>query len=232
MFEGKNGTPIACLDGTALTYLKTATDSALGAKLLARKSMETMLMIGAGEMATHLITAHCQLQPSIKKVFVWNRTVEKARALCQGGLIERFPNISFELVDSIETTLPDADLICSATATRMPIIPGKLLKEGCHLDLIGAYTPEMREADDECCRRASIFVDSRATTIHHIGELMIPLAHQVISRADIKAELADLCKGEYSGRNNDNEITLFKNGGGGHLDLMVARIIHKHSKQK
>ncbi len=232
LFEGINGTPIACLDGTALTYLKTAADSALGGKLLARKNMKTMLMIGAGEMAIHLISAHCQIQPSIKKVYIWNRTQEKAQALCQGELKHRFPDIKFESVESIEENVFQADLICSATASTRPVIPGRLLKEGSHLDLIGAYTPEMREADDECFRRSSIFVDSRTTTIHHVGELMVPLANQIISEADIRAELTDLCRREHPGRRADNEITLFKNGGGGHLDLMVARIIHRHCSQK
>jgi ornithine cyclodeaminase len=90
----------------------------------------------------------------------------------------------------------------------------------------------MREADDDCFRRASIFVDSRSTTIHHTGELMIPLASRVIKEVDIKAELSELCRKEHQGRNNNSELTLFKNGGGGHLDLMVARIIYKHNYRK
>ncbi len=228
LFEGKNGTPIACLDGTALTYIKTATDSALGGKLLARKNMASMLMVGAGEMAFHLITAHCQLQPGIKQVFVWNRTPEKAQELCQGKLSQRFPDTSFEAVSSISDYVPQVDLISSATATSIPLIPGNLVQSGTHVDLIGAYTPEMREADDECLRRASIFVDARETTIHHIGELMIPIAAGVITEADVKAGFAELCQDKHPGRQSDDEITLFKNGGGGHLDLMIARIFHKH----
>lgn len=228
LFEGKNGTPIACLDGTALTYIKTATDSALGGKLLGRNNMETMLMVGAGEMAFHLITAHCQVQPTIKQVFIWNRTMGKAQELCQSELTQRFPQIKFEAVNSIDNYVSRANLISSATATSTPIIPGKCLQPGTHVDLIGAYTPEMREADDDCLRRASLFVDARETTIHHIGELMIPLAEGTITEADIKADLAGLCQNKHPGRRSDEEITLFKNGGGGHLDLMVARILHKH----
>ncbi len=228
LFEGKFGTPIACLDGTALTYIKTATDSALGGKLLARKNINSMLMVGAGEMAFHLITAHCQVQSTIKRVYIWNRTAEKAQALCRGELAQRFPDISFEPVNSIEDYALQVDLISSATATSTPIIPGNLLQPGTHVDLIGAYTAEMREADDDCLRRASIFVDARETTIHHIGELMIPIASGVISETDVKADFAELCQNKHTGRQNDEEITLFKNGGGGHLDLMIARILHKH----
>lgn len=228
LFEGKFGTPIACLDGTALTYIKTATDSALGSKLLARKNMDSMLMVGAGEMAFHLITAHCQVQPTIKQVYIWNRTPEKAQALCQSELVRRFPLVKFKAVESIEEYASQVDLVCSATATSTPIIPGNLLKPGTHVDLIGAFTPEMREADDDCLRRASIFVDARETTIHHIGELMIPIAAGVITEADVNADFAELCQNKHPGRQSDEEITLFKNGGGGHLDLMIARILHKH----
>ncbi len=228
LFEGQNGSPIACLDGTALTYIKTASDSALGAKLLARKNMNSMLMVGAGEMAFHLITAHCQVQPTIRQVYIWNRTPDKARILCQSELSERFPFIKFTAVNSIEEYASKVDLISAATATPVPVIPGKCLQPGTHVDLIGAYTPKMREADDECMRRASIFVDARETTMHQIGELMIPLAEGTITEADVKADLTDLCQGKHSGRQSDEEITLYKNGGGGHLDLMVARLLHKH----
>ena len=171
--------------------------------------MNTMLMVGAGELALHLISAHCTVQKTINRVFVWNRTPEKAEALCRGELSVRFPHISFEPTKSIESRLPKADLVCSATATTEPVIPGALLQEGSHVDLIGSYTPEMREADDECLRRASIFVDSRETTIHHIGELMTPLANKVISEKDILAELSELCLGSHAGRQSENEITLY-----------------------
>jgi len=228
LFEGEFGTPIACLDGTALTYIKTATDSALGAKLLARKDITKMLMVGAGEMAFHLITAHCQIHPLIKQVFIWNRSPDKAQSLCQGELSKRFPQVKFEAVESIEETVSQVGLVSSATASTIPIIPGKALRPGTHVDLIGAFTPEMREADDDCLRRASIFVDARETTIEHIGEIMIPLANGVIEESDIKADLSDLCQKKHPSRQSDKEITLFKNGGGGHLDLMIARILHRH----
>ena len=227
LFEGVNGTPIACLDGTALTWIKTATDSALGSRLLSREHIETMLMIGAGQMAPHLVSAHCAVRPSLKQVQIWNRTGDKAAALC-ASLTEKFPQIAFMPVSEIEAGARDADLICSAIGSETPIIEGAWLKPGVHVDLIGAYTPTMREADDECLRRGSLFVDARETTLHHIGELMIPLANGVINEEDVLADLSDLCQQRHAGRQSDNEITLFKNGGGGHLDLMCARILHQH----
>jgi ornithine cyclodeaminase len=225
LFEGINGTPIACLDGTALTWMKTASDSALGSLLLSRENIETMLMIGAGQMAPHLVSAHCEVRPSLKQVNIWNRTGDKAVALCV-SLAEKFPLINFAPMSEVEANVRKADLICSAIGT--PIIQGAWLKPGTHVDLIGAYTPTMREADDECFRRGSLFVDARETTIHHIGELMIPLANGVISEQDVLADLSDLCRQRHGGRQSEDEITLFKNGGGGHLDLMCARILHQH----
>lgn len=227
LFEGVNGTPIACLDGTALTWLKTASDSALGSRLLSRENIESMLMIGAGQMAPHLVSAHCEVRPSLKQVHVWNRTNDKAQNLC-ASLADKYPQISFTPVTEIEASAREADLICSAIGCTEPIICGEWLKPGTHVDLIGAYTAEMREADDECLRRGSLFVDARETTIQHIGELMIPLASGVISEADVIADLSDLCQQPHPGRQSDDEITLFKNGGGGHLDLMCARILHQN----
>jgi ornithine cyclodeaminase len=227
LFEGVNGTPIACLDGTALTWMKTASDSALGSRLLSRENIETMLMIGAGQMAPHLVSAHCEVRPSLKQVNIWNRTADKAAALC-ASLAEKFPRINFAPVSEIEANARKADLICSAISSETPLIQGAWLNPGTHVDLIGAYTPTMREADDECFRRGSLFVDARETTIHHIGELMIPLASGVINEQDVLADLSDLCQQGHDGRQSNDEITLFKNGGGGHLDLMCARILHQH----
>jgi ornithine cyclodeaminase len=227
LFEGVNGSPIACLDGTALTWIKTAADSALGSKLLSRDNIESMLMIGAGRMALHLVRAHCQVRPSLQRVHIWNRTMSKAEAL-SAELASLFPDIHFSPTSDIEAGAREADLICSAIASKEPILQGQWLKPGVHVDLIGAYTPDMREADDECLRRGSLFVDARATTVHHIGELMLPLASGVISEDDVLADLSDLCQQGHPGRGSDDEITIFKNGGGGHLDLMCARLLHKH----
>ncbi len=227
LFEGTHGTPIACLDGTALTWVKTATDSALGCKLLAREDVTRMLMIGAGQMAPHLVAAHCEIRPSLRQVSIWNRTADKAGALAD-RLAADYPSIEFATSNDIESAAREADLVCSAVGSIEPMIRGEWLKPGCHVDLVGAYTPEMREADDETLRRGQLFVDARETTIDHIGELRIPLAAGVINESDVLASLVELCRGEHPGREHDDSITLFKNGGGGHLDLMCARILHEH----
>jgi ornithine cyclodeaminase len=227
LFDGQSGTPVACLDGTAITYLKTATDSALGAQLLAREDITSMLMIGAGQMARHLIAAHCAIHPSIKRVYVWNRTPVKAKQLCEDVLSNQIEGVTFRSVEDLARYAAKVDLISSATATNTPIIKGEWLRPGTHVDLVGAFTAKMREADDECMRRASLFVDARETTIEQIGELMIPIAKSVMNADDVRADLADLCQDKHPGRSSDDEITLYKNGGGGHLDLMLARIMVK-----
>jgi len=231
LFEAVNGSPVACLDGTALTWLKTASDSALGSKFLSRNDIETMLMIGAGQMAPHLVRAHCQIRPSLTGVQIWNRSIDKAQALC-AQLAGDLPGIEFSATTDLETSARAADLICSAIGCQQPIIHGEWLKSGVHLDLVGAYTPTMREADDECLRRGSLFVDARETTLQQIGELMIPLASGVISEDDVLADFSDLCQQKHGGRSSDDEITIFKNGGGGHLDLMCARLLHQHQQQR
>lgn len=232
LFEGIHGTPIACIDGTALTWLKTATDSALGARLLARPGLTTMLMIGAGEMSKHLIRAHCELQPTIRRVMVWNRTPQNAQRLCESDWARQLDRVSFEAIEDLGAAAAQAELICSATATPTPLLQGEWLQPGTHVDLVGAFTPQMREADDACLQRSSLFVDARETTLNHIGELMIPLASGAIKLDSIRADLSDLCQQRHAGRLSDAEITLFKNGGGGHLDLMIARILYHHCAPK
>jgi ornithine cyclodeaminase len=124
--------------------------------------------------------------------------------------------------DNLETAVKNADIISCATMSKEPIINGDWLMPGQHIDLIGAYRPDMREVDDLSLCRSSIFVDSYDTTLEHIGELKIPLNQKVISEADILADFYQINKFK---RSSDNEITMFKNGGGAHLDLMVARYI-------
>ena len=129
-----------------------------------------------------------------------------------------------DVADDLEGAVREADIITCATMATDPVIKGAWLRPGQHLDLIGAYRPDMREADDTALRRARIFVDSRATTIGHIGELKIPLAHGVIGLGDVLADYYDLESGTFA-RRSEEEITLFKNGGGAHLDLMTARYV-------
>ena len=222
LFDGANGEPVAAIDGTALTLRKTAADSALGSRYLSREDAATMLMVGAGALAPHLITAHRAIRPSIRQLMVWNRTRSRAQALVDALSNE---DLRIEVVDDLEPAARRADLISCATMAREPLIQGKWLKPGAHLDLVGGFTPEMRETDDEALRRGSIFVDSRLTTLDTVGDLVIPIATGAVTESDVLADLYDLVGGRHPGRGRPQEITLFKNGGGGHLDLMTARFV-------
>tara|TARA_R100001129_G_scaffold15156_8_gene9937 strand:- start:9665 stop:10594 length:930 start_codon:yes stop_codon:yes gene_type:complete len=221
LFDEASGHVEAVLEGVDLTGWKTAGDSALGADCLARKDICTMLMVGAGSMAGPLVEAHRSVRPSIETVIVWNRNAERGEALA-GRLIEAGIDARYEA--DLDAAVPQADLLCSATMTQEPLIKGRLIKPGTHVDLVGAYTPAMREADDETLQRGDLFVDSFATTIGHIGEVTIPLESGAISRDNILGDLHALVQGK-AGRTSDDAITVFKNGGGAHLDVMVAHAV-------
>jgi ornithine cyclodeaminase len=215
LFDDATGAPEAVIEARLVTRWKTAADSVLGARLLARAGSERLLIVGAGVVAASLVEAYRAIFPGIR-VAIWNRTADRARTLAESHGAEFAPDL--------EAAMARADIISSATMTAAPLIPGAWLRPGQHLDLIGAYTPQMRETDDEAMRRARVFVDCRETTLDHIGELMMPLASGALRRSDILGDFRDLAAGR-AGRRGAEEITLFKNGGGAHLDLLASREI-------
>lgn len=222
VFDGTNGRPLAVLDGTALTTWRTAADSALGAKFLAVDDPQTLLVVGAGAISRWLVRAHCSVRPSLKRVLIWNRTaaraVDVAQSLSQEG-------IAAEAVRELDAAVPEADVITSCTRAHEPLVRGALLKTGAHLDLVGSYTPQTREADDACVRRALLFVDRRETALTGVGDIVQPIAHGVISERNIIGDLYDLAGGTVAGRRSPTDITVFKNAGGAHLDLMTAEVV-------
>ncbi len=228
LFDATDGRPIAILDGTALTPWKTAADSGLGSRLLAREDCQSLLMVGAGVMAPHLIRAHLAARPGLTQVTVWNRSPDRAETLAANlapELAARGAEVS--ATRDIETAARRADLISCATAANDPVIKGAWLKPGCHLDLVGSFTEDMRECDDDGVRRAQVFVDHKKFTPYEIGDLSQPLKSGVLAPGDLLGDLFDLCQGKCGGRASADAITLFKNGGGGHLDLMTAKYIVK-----
>ena len=204
----------AILDFHLVTKWKTAGDSLLAARRLARVESREILIVGAGTVGRSLRQAYGAVWPDANFT-VWNRSREGAERFCA-------ENPGVALATDLETAVRRADIVTSATMATEPIIRGEWLKPGTHVDLIGAYTPAMREADDETIRRARVFVDNRETVMNHIGELMDPLRDGVIRPEDVLADFYDLPSFQ---RHDDAEITVFKNGGGAHLDLMVSRWI-------
>lgn len=220
LMSGETGAPLLTADGASLTFRKTAADSALGADFLARPDARTLLVAGAGGLAPHVIAAHLAVRPSIERVLIWNRTAARATSLAR--TLARLP-VDLSVVEDPNTALPEADIVSCVTMAMEPLVRGRLLKPGAHVDLIGAYLPEMREADDDVMRRAGqVFVDTRSGC-EGSGEIAIPLARGLIKRDDIIADLFDLCTGRHPGRTSDSQITMYKNVGGGHLDLFTAR---------
>jgi ornithine cyclodeaminase/alanine dehydrogenase-like protein (mu-crystallin family) len=228
LFDHDDGRPLAVIDGAGITVWKTAADSALGSRYLSRPDARCLLMVGAGALARPLIEAHRAVRPAIDRVLLWNRTADRAAALAAEL---RAKGLAAEVAADLATAVGQADIVSSATRTETPLIRGGWLRPGTHLDLVGAFTPAMREADDDAVRRARLFIDARETTLDHIGELMIPIARGVISRDDVVADLYDLAGGLALQRAPD-DITLYKNGGGAHLDLMTAVAIHRDAAGK
>ena len=210
LFDDVTGDLAALVDFHLVTKWKTAGDSLLSASRLARKDSREFLLVGAGAVARSMVQAYSSVFPDARFT-VWSRTRDSAEAM---GL---------PVADDLEAAVRKADVICSATMATAPLIKGDWLQPGQHLDLIGAYKPGMREVDDRAMQRARLFVDSRATTLHHIGELMDPIASGAITESDIVADFYD-DPALYTRRSSD-EITLAKNGGGAHLDLMTASYI-------
>ncbi|MBK5932768.1 ornithine cyclodeaminase [Rhodovulum imhoffii] len=215
LYSDADGGLEAIIDFHLVTRWKTAGDSLLGAAKLARPDSRDILIVGAGAVAGALRAAYGSLFPRAEFA-VWNRSPEGAArfARTHGATV----------ADDLETAVRGADIVTCATLSTTPVLRGAWLQPGQHVDLIGAFRPDMREADDAALTRAALFVDSRATTLDHIGEMKIPLAEGTITRADIVADFYDLPSGGFA-RPSEDAITLFKNGGGAHLDLMTARYI-------
>ena len=213
LFSDSTGLVEAFVDFHLVTKWKTAGDSLLSARRLARPDSGEILICGAGTVATSLIEAYSAAFPGARFT-LWNRTAARAAHLAEltGALVAR----------DLEEAVGKADIIATATMTTEPILKGDWLRRGQHIDLIGAFRHDMREADDTALKRARLFVDSRDTTFGHIGELKDPLERGVIEEGDVVADFYQLDRFR---RESDDEITIAKNGGGAHLDLMTARHI-------
>ncbi len=216
LFSDRDGMLEAIIDFHLVTKWKTAGDSLLAATKLARPDSRNILIVGAGTVGHTLCEAYRSVFPEARFT-VWNRSPAGAARLANA-----YPGAT--VAPDLETAVREADIITCATMALEPVIRGEWLQSGQHLDLIGAYRSDMREADDTALRRARIFVDSRDTTLDHIGELKTPLAEGVITHDDVLADYYDLGSGRFA-RTSRDEITLFKNGGGAHLDLMTSRYI-------
>ena len=214
LYKDDDGRLEAVIDFFLVTKWKTAGDSLFAATKLARPDSEIILIIGAGVVAHSLYEAYSAAFPNAR-FQVWNRTAGRAEEMARAC-----PGV--EVAKDLEQTVRAADIVTSATPSTEPLIKGAWLRPGQHIDLIGAFTPPMREADDEVLQRGRIFADTYDTILGHIGEIQIPLDSGAISRDDLGPTFYDA--GTFR-RDTEDEITVFKNGGGAHLDLMTGRYI-------
>ncbi|GAN91700.1 hypothetical protein Gbfr_045_015 [Gluconobacter frateurii M-2] len=224
LFDGRDGRPLEIIDGTSITHWRTAADSAIGSKFLARPDSTDLLIVGAGEMSKWLARAHASVLPALTQIRIWNRTSDRAEKIAAQLRTEGLPTKA--VGGSLDEAVQTADVISSCTRSTTPIIKGSLLKPGTHLDLVGGYTPHTREADDDAAMRARIFVDLRQSAFHGVGDILQPIENGAITDASVLGELADLVTGRVVGRRSIEDITFYKNAGGGHLDLMLAALIH------
>lgn len=215
--EGQYGQPLACIDGSELTRRRTAAASALAAQALASESAETLLVVGTGKLAPMVIEAHASVRP-IKRVMIWGRNANKAAAIAK-AYASRFTT---EVVDDLALAVPEADIVSCVTLSTQPLIKGEWLTPGTHLDLIGAFRPQMRETDAECLRRAAVFVDTYAGAQGEAGDILQAIDEGAFRFEDIQAELAEVLTGARPGRTADDAITLFKSVGASLEDLAAA----------
>ncbi|MGI9462356.1 MAG: ornithine cyclodeaminase family protein, partial [Aestuariivirgaceae bacterium] len=202
--------------------VKTAADSGLGSQLLSNPDAKVLTLVGTGGLAPFAVRAHLSARPSIDKVHVWGRRPEQAARVASE--LKAFEIVA-EPVKNLQTAVRQSDVVTCTTASTEPLVMGDWLKPGAHLDLIGGYTPQMRECDDQAVQHARLFVDSRWFAIDKAGDLGIPIANGLITADDVEADLFELCGEGYQVNRQPDDITLFKNGGGAHLDLFTAMFI-------
>jgi ornithine cyclodeaminase len=218
LIDGNTGQPLATMDGARMTVWRTAAASALASTYLSRPESSTLTMIGTGALSPFMIRAHMAVRP-ITEVFLWNHNIRRAHELAQELRDQGLPVTSHP---DLVTAVGKSDIVCAATLTTTPLIFGKWVKPGTHIDTVGAFTPTMRETDDELGQLASLFCDTRTGALKEGGDLAIPISQGVISSNDIHADLHELTRGAHPGRTSPEEITYFKSVGTALEDLAGA----------
>ena len=221
LMDGTTGHPVALIDGEALTLRRTAASSALASTYLSRPASRTLVVVGTGALAPYMARAHCSVRP-IERVLVWGRHGDRAERTAAGLAAEGLPA---SVIARLDDGLAQADIVSCATTSREPILRGALVRAGTHVDLVGAFTREMRESDDDLVARAEVFVDTYAGALKEAGDLVQPIEQGAFARERVRAELAELASGRHPGRRGAAEITLFKSVGTALEDLCAARLV-------
>ncbi|HEX4153852.1 MAG TPA: ornithine cyclodeaminase family protein [Steroidobacteraceae bacterium] len=219
LLDAETGQPRALIDGGELTLRRTGAASALASRRLSRADASRLAMIGTGRLAPHLIESHALVRP-IREVKIWGRHAQHARSLAAS--LQR-PGWSVEACDDLESAVRWADVVSCATLSTRPLVLGEWLGAGQHLDLVGAFTPDMCEADDAALARSELFVDTRQGALSESGEILGAIRRGVIDEGWVRGELSDLVCGR-AGRSGPSAITLFKSVGTALEDLVAAEL--------
>jgi ornithine cyclodeaminase len=220
--DGATGVPLALIDGNEITVRRTVGVAALAASYLARDDAKSLLIVGAGRVASVAAFAFKEVRP-IADISVWDIDPKKAEDLAHALRSQGFNAVASA---KLEAAARNADIISCATLSNTPLISGEWFKPGTHLDLIGSFTPQMREADDQCFAKGRIFLDS-TDALEESGDLIDPIKNGVITPVSIVGILSDLCSAKISGRRSRDEVTIFKAVGTALSDLAAGALAYQ-----
>ena len=223
LFNRENGEPLALVDGTSVTFWRTAGISGLATRLLSLENSETMLLLGTGNLAPYLIRANASVRP-LKRIMVWGRDPQKAGSVIE-GVQPGLPEVEFSVVDDLQAACGEADIIVSATGSHEPLVFGDWVGPGTHTDFIGNHHATKRECDTELIVKSKVYADSRVNAFKEAGEILVPISEGKFQKEDVAGELTEMCAGTVTLRQSDDEITLFKSIGMAMSDLVGASLV-------
>lgn len=225
LFDRAHGEPLALVDGTSVTFWRTAGISGLATRLLSREDSETLLVLGTGNLAPYMVRANASVRP-LKRVLIWGRTPANAEKVVQ-QLQGELEGIDISVAADIQGACAEADIVVSATGAHEPLVLGDWIKEGTHTDFIGNHHATKRECDTALILKSKVYADSYANCFKEAGEVLVPISEGVFTKEDVVGELPEMCQGTVPLRESDSEITLFKSIGMGISDLVGAGLAYK-----
>ena len=220
LFDRAHGEPLALVDGTSVTFWRTAGISGLASRLLSRPDSKTLLLLGTGNLATYIIRAQASVR-SLERVMVWGRTKANAEKVV-AQMASELGDLEFSVVDDLRAACGEADIIVSATGSHEPLVFGDWITEGTHTDFIGNHHATKRECDTALVVKSKVYADSRDNCFKEAGEVLVPISEGALSKDDVVGQLTEMCSGAVPLRTDDREITLFKSIGMALSDLVGA----------
>lgn len=225
VFDRAHGEPLALVDGTSVTFWRTAGISGLASRLLSREDSKTLLLLGTGNLATYIIRAQASVRP-LERVFVWGRTPANATKVV-ATMAKELGDIEFAVADSVEAACAEADIIVSATGSHEPLVKGAWVRDGTHTDFIGNHHPTKRECDTALVVKSRVYADSRDNCFREAGEILVPISEGAFAKEQVVGELKEMCAGTVPLRGGADEITLFKSIGMAMSDLVGANCAYR-----